>query len=95
MKRTLIVVLVCANLALLVALLFGPAAPRAEAQVARGGVDYLMVTGQIGSDWDGVYILDLGSRRLLAMRWDKTKKQMLPIRGRRLRNDFGRTQPRP
>jgi hypothetical protein len=95
MKRTLIVVLVSVNLALLVALVFGPASPRADAQVIGGGADYLMVTGQIGTNWDGVYIVDLDTRRMLSMRWDRTRKQMVPIRGRQLRTDFQAATPTP
>jgi len=95
MKNTLVALLICINLGLVVALLFGPATTPAEAQVIGGGADYLMVTGQIGTNWDGVYVIDLDSRRLLALRWDKTQKRMLAIRGRSLTSDFGRRRSSP
>lgn len=95
MKKALIVTLVCINALLLLALVFGPGTSTAEAQVQRGGADYIMVTGQIGTSTDAVYIVDLGKRRLLGLKYDKTNKQLLPIRGRRLRNDFRRTDQQP
>lgn len=95
MKKPLIVALVCINAALLLALAIGPGTDKADAQVVRGGSDYMMVTGQIGTSWDAIYVVDLGLRRLLGLRYDRTRKQLLLIRGRRLANDFRRTQPQP
>ena len=92
MKKVLIVALVCVNVALLAALMLGLAAPRASAQVYRGGADYLMMTGQIGRDWDAVYIVDMGSRRLMAWRFDQTKKRLVAFRGRELKTDFARKE---
>lgn len=90
MKKPLIIGLVCINVLLVAALVFTAGTPRANAQVYRGGADYLMVSGHVGTDWDAVYILDLGGRKLLGLRYDKTRKQMMPIRGRELNNDFRR-----
>ena len=92
MKKTLIVILVCVNLALLLGLVFSPTARKAEAQVFRGGTDYLMITGHINRDWDAVYVIDLARRQLLGWRFDKGRKRLLPIRGRRLKDDFRREQ---
>ena len=96
MKKAVIVTLACVNAALLLALMFGPGSPRADAQVYRGGTDYIMVAGRIGTDLEALYIVDLAQRRLLGMRYDRNTKQMRPIRGRRLENDFRReTEERP
>ena len=92
MKKALIVALVCVNVALLAALVLTAGASKANAQAYRGAADYLMVSGKIGTDWEAVYLLDLGRRRLLGFRFDKTSQQMLPIRGRILANDFRRNE---
>jgi len=90
MKKALIVALICVNFALLAALILGPAVPKVQAQAVRGAPDYLLVTGKVGADWDAVYLIDLAKRRLLGLRWDRTRRQMLPIRGRAFRTDFDR-----
>ncbi len=89
MKKAIILTLAVVNVALLAALVWGPT-PTAHGQVSRGGTDYLMVTGQIGEDWDAVYIVDLSSRRMLAWRYDKGRRNLVPYRGRELVNDFSR-----
>jgi len=90
MKKAVIVTLVCVNAALLAALVLGAGAPKAEAQVFRGGADYLMMTGHIGTDWDAVYIIDLAQRRLAAWQFNKTRKRLVAIGVRDLKNDFRR-----
>ena len=90
MKKALIVALACVNVVLLAALILGPAAGRAQAQAVRGAPDYLLVTGKVGADWDAVYLIDLARRQLLGLRWDRTRRQMLPIRGRSFTTDFDR-----
>ena len=93
MKKTLIAALVCVNVALVVALILGPGTPRAEAQPFRGAVDYLMITGQISDGYDALYVIDLAKRRMLAWKLDRTRKVLVPYRGRELRNDFARRGP--
>ena len=90
MKRTLIITLACINVALLAALVLATVSHEAKAQVYRGGADYLMMTGQIGTDWDAVYVIDLGQRRMLGWRLEKAKKRLVAFRGRHLKNDFRR-----
>ena len=89
MKRALIVALVCINVALLAALV-GVNLRRADAQVARGGNDYIMVTGKIEASFDAIFIVDLQSRRLAAWRFDRTTKRLVPYKGRVLDTDFKR-----
>jgi len=90
MKQALIVALVCLNAALLVALVFGTGVPTAQAQVVGGGSNYLLMTGRIGGDYDGVFLLDLKTRQVAAIRLDKNRKRMVPIAKRELKRDFGR-----
>ncbi|MHC4294227.1 MAG: hypothetical protein ACYSTL_01435 [Planctomycetota bacterium] len=90
MKKVLIITLVCVNVVLLASLILVAGVGRAEAQVYRGGTDYLMVTGKIGTNWEAVYVIDMETRRLLAWRFDRTKNRLLRFRGRMLQNDFRR-----
>ena len=92
MKKPLIVALMCVNAALLVALIAGTGTERAYGQVI--GANYLVVTGNIFSDYDAVYVLDLATRRLAAWRYEKRKRPygMRPVAaGRELLRDFGRS----
>lgn len=92
MKRTLIIALVCVNLALLAALMLGAATPKAQAQVIGGGTDYLMITSQTSSNLDLVYIIDLGRRRLRCWKWNKSRDRLEPYRSRALLSDFRRAE---
>ena len=93
MKRAIIVTLVCVNVALLAALVLGAATPKAEAQAYRGAADYLLMTGHIGDNWDAVYVLDLAKRRLAAWQFNKTRKRLVAIGTRDLKDDFRRKEP--
>ncbi len=89
MKRLAIVAMVCVNLALLLALLFGTAPEPAYGQYL--GTNYVVVTAQVQVDWDVVYVLDLAKRRMAAFGIDKQKIRIRPIGGQRdLVRDFGR-----
>jgi len=91
MKQFIIVALVCINAALIVALVFGAANQKAYGQLL--GSNYLVITGQVASDEDAVWILNLGERRRVALRWNKSSKRLMvigPSGGRDLRRDFGR-----
>ncbi len=94
MKKAAIVALVCANAALLLALIAGTGVREAYGQVI--GANYLVVTGNITSGSDGIYIIDLASRRLLACRYDK-RRQSPGFRAiaprRNLIRDFDREEP--
>ncbi len=91
MKKAVIVALLCLNAALLVTLIAGPGTQQAQAQVI--GSNFLIVTGNIYSDYDAIYVLDLASRRLAAWRYEKRRKPygLRPVKaGRELLRDFGR-----
>jgi len=96
MKKALIAALLCLNVGLLLALVLGAGVPTAEAQVAGGGRDYIMVTGHLSKDRDAVFILDLSSRRLVALKMspEVNNPKLLSFRGRDLRRDFGRAVER-
>ena len=89
MKKAVIVALVCIDVVLLAALV-GLNVDRAEAQAFRGANDYLMVTGKIDQDFDAVYLLDMGTRKLGAWKFDKQAKQLRPLKNRALTTDFGK-----
>lgn len=96
MKQMIIVALMCLNASLLVAIVFGTGTPAAEAQVIGGGTNYIMVTGNLRENYDAIYIVDLGKRRLAALKFDKKgglKKGKLLISGiRDLPRDFGKVK---
>ena len=91
MRTVIIVVLVCINVALLLALMLGSAhTPRAHGQVIRGGSDYIMVSGKIRTNDDAVYVIDLRTRRMAGVRYDKPNRRLIIIPGRDLGRDFRR-----
>ena len=90
MKQLILVTLICFNAALIVALVAGPAAPKANAQVL--GANFLVVTGNIDDNTDAVYILDLANRRLSGLKMERKDVMGIgPAGGRDLLRDFGRT----
>lgn len=88
MKKLLIVGLLCINVVLLLALVGVNLSP-AQAQTARGGNDYMMVTAKVTQDLDAVWVLDMKTRKLAAWRMDRTTRRLSPYRGRNLITDFG------
>lgn len=89
MKRAVIVVLVCVNVALLLTLMLGPTAPKkADAQVFGGASNYIVVTGKIGKDDEAVYVVDVARQQMLAWRFDDGNEKFHRFRGRELKKDF-------
>ena len=89
MKRACIVVLLCLNVVLLVALV-GINMNKAQGQTVRGANNYLMATGRIEANFDAIYVLDMKTRRLAAWQFDRTAKRLRPFKGRTLAQDFGK-----
>ena len=93
MKQTVIIALVCLNLALVAALAWGPVT-QTQAQKFRS-TDYLMFTTQVGLSTEAVCVVDLASRRMAA--WQLTSERGGRWNWRRLRGtrdlnrDFRRT----
>ena len=87
MKKTLIVALVCVNI-VLVAVLINFTLNNAQAQTERGANNFIMVTGLVEPGLDGVYVIDLKTRKMGAWRFDRTAKRLVPYTGRTLTTDF-------
>jgi len=97
MKKPAIVLMLCVNAVLLVALVAGTGVPKAYGQFV--GANYLVVTGDVYSDYEAVYVLDLATRRVAAWRYQKRRKpfRLVPVSvggGRELLADFGRSRRR-
>ena len=92
MKRKLIITLVCINAALLVALAVSP--PPQQAKAAEfPTTDYLMFTAQMTQVTQGVCVVDLGTKRMMAwrLRPQGNRYILTPVRSSRdLGRDFGR-----
>lgn len=89
MKKAVIVTLVGVNAALLLGLMLGVDAPKAQAQIIGARTDYLVLTGKVSKNLDAVYVIDVGKKRMIALHMDRTQKRLLPFRGaRRLDKDF-------
>lgn len=90
MKQIVIAGLIFLNLALAGALMLGLSTRPAEAQVSGGANDYVAFTARIASDWDALYVIDLGSRRMAAWEFGKQSKKLEMIgRPKDLQRDFG------
>jgi len=97
LRRTLFVLLLGVNLALVAAMvLITPGPPVAHAQaVARGG-NYIMVTGKVMDDYDVLYLVDLNTRTLHALTLEFTQRRLQYGGYRSLVADFRRaTAPSP
>ena len=90
MKKALIAILICINVGLLATLMLGTFTPKADAQVYRPASDYLMMSGNMTSSSENVYVIDLSRRRLVGWQWDKTDRRLRQLGSRNLRTDFKR-----
>lgn len=90
-KQALIVGLVALNLGLL-AWVLTASVPAAKAQAFRGGADFIAATGKIGKNTEAIYIIDLGKRKMLAWKYDDSKRRMQAIKGVDLSRDFKRDE---
>ena len=92
MKRKLIIGLVCVNAALLIALAVGTSTQQAKAQTFPT-TDYLLLTAQLSQMSEGVCVVDLGSKRMMAWRLRQSGNRYIlsPFRAARdLEQDFRR-----
>ena len=93
MKRYLLAVLVCVNLLFLtgVALVTtAPSAALAQTSSSTGGLngDFLVVSAEGESNFDGLFILDQKTRQLHAFQWDNGPKALRYAGYRDLEQDF-------
>lgn len=89
-RRSLIFLLVGVNLVLLVALMYSAfPMPAAYAQRVGTSGNYMLVTGQIQSGYDAVYLFDVAERRMHALTIEKGGSGRLDFRdSRNLQQDF-------
>lgn len=88
-KSTCVALLVCLNLVLLTALcLASYSLPTAAAQGTGLAGNYLMISGEIQSDYDALYIIDIRSRALHSFYYDKGRRQLVYSDWRDLEKDF-------
>ncbi len=85
-KRIAIVALVVLNGVLLAGLMHLNMEP-AQAQSFRP-TNYTLAVGFIGTDEEVVYITDLQTKRMIALRWDVTAERVIPYGPRNLTQDF-------
>ncbi len=88
-RNTWLAVLVCLNLVLLTGMLVIGSPPRpAGAQGAGQAGNYLAVAGQIQSEFDAIYLLDLRERALHVFFFQKGNHEMQYGGFRDLERDF-------
>ena len=91
MKKTIIAVLVCVNAGLLLALIVGVGAPKANAyQGSLMPNNTIMMTGQIREEEDAVYIIDMATGKLAAFEFQRkgTTRSLRPMGTRDLTLDL-------
>lgn len=90
-KRALVALLIGVNAVLMTALtLTAWDLPKAHAQVAPLGSNYLMVSAVIAADHDALYVVDLSTRLMHMFEVDRTTKQFILRSTRDLKQDFRR-----
>lgn len=88
-KRVIVMLLIGVNAVLLTILTLTAARlPEARAQAAPLASNYLMVAGEINSDHDALYILDLPTRAMHVFEMDRTTRKLIHLDARDLKLDF-------
>lgn len=88
-KSTWISLLVCANLILLTGIgIMTTSPPAALAQGTGLGGNYMAVTGEIGDQYDALYLIDMRDRILYVFYYDKTEQVLKFSDFRELERDF-------
>ncbi len=88
-KRSWIAVLVCMNLALLASILFVTAGPPAAyAQAGAISNNYALVTGEISSDFDATYLIDVRAKRMYTFTLERGRGTLVYSGFRDLEQDF-------
>ena len=88
-KKLLVIMLVCLNVALMLALL-ASATPAAEAQAYGRSGQYLVITSQIRPREDGLHIIDVSKGLLATWEFDRGSKRLENVGVRQLDADFNR-----
>jgi hypothetical protein len=73
MKKAIIAILICVNVGLLMALIVGIDAPKAQANYPGAVMpnNTIMITGQIRANEDALYILDMASEKLAGFEFQR------------------------
>lgn len=88
MKKAILVALVCINVGLVLALVFGANTPQAKAQGFGAGGNYIAATGQYGEGQEILYVVDLDAGRMIAWHYNQTGKRLSVVGTRELKRDF-------
>jgi hypothetical protein len=90
-KNILILALVGLNLGLLAGLIHVNLRSASAQQTPWPKTDYIVQTGHISKNDDGLYIIDVSTRRWAAWKFNQEAERLQPIsRGRYLERDFSR-----
>lgn len=88
MKKTVIAILLCLNVGLLTGLFYvNMQSADAQQVMPFKTTNYVVSTVNIGANWEGVNIIDMSTRKLLCLKWDRSTSKIMPIRGRSLLKD--------
>ena len=89
MKKLIVAALICLNVGLLFALVFWQSTPTANAQASYyNETNYIMVTGQIETGYEVVYVIDMATQRLGAWKFSLGERRLMPLPSRPLSTDF-------
>jgi hypothetical protein len=89
MKKLVIAALVLANLGLLAWLMIGPATSEAQAdQSYYRETNYIMVTGRVESGLEVLYVVDMASQKVAALKYDLNSQRLEGVGIRDLDTDF-------
>lgn len=95
MKKAVIATLLCLNVGLLAGLFYvNMSAADAQAQIIPfKTTNYVVSTVSIGANWEGVSIIDMSTRKMLCLKWDRSTSKITPIGGKSILKDSS-TRPR-
>ena len=89
MKKLVIAALVVANLALLAGLMLGTSATEAQAdQSYYRDTNYIMVSGRVETGLEVIYVVDMASQKVAALKYDLNSKRLDGVGIRDLSEDF-------
>jgi hypothetical protein len=92
-RQSWLALLVCVNLVLLTGIVLASYSPPAAlAQGVGLSGNYLAVAGEIQSDFDALYLLDVRNKRLHTFYYDKSTRQLAYAGNRDLERDFRRNK---
>lgn len=89
MKKAVIVILLCLNVGLLAGLFYVNMSS-ADAQMQMlpfKTTNYVVSTVSIGANWEGVCIIDMATRKMLCLKWNRSTQKIEPIGGKSIYRD--------